>query len=82
VLLTTAAAKSAPNFLLQHTGYFREIVRLSIVNILVMTTAVAVARIADFDVVGFLAAYAGAFVTVAVLYIIVAIRGSLRDAAR
>jgi len=82
VLLATAAAKSAPNFLLQHTGYFREIARLSIVNGLVMTTAVGVAFFAGLGVVGFLTAYAGAFVTVAVLYIIIAIRGPLRDAAR
>jgi O-antigen/teichoic acid export membrane protein len=82
VLLATGAAKSAPNFLLQHTGYFREIARLSMVNVLVMTTAVGVAFVAGLGVVGFLAAYAGAFVTVATLYIIVAIRGPLRYAAR
>ena len=82
VLLATAAAKSAPNFLLQHTGYFREIARLSIFNTLVMTTAVAAAFLAGLGLVGFLAAYAGAFVTVATFYIIVAIRGPLRDAAR
>ncbi len=82
VLLATAAAKSAPNFLLQHTGYFREIARLSLVNILVMTSAVGVAFFAGLGIVGLLAAYAGAFVIVATLYIIVAIRGPLRDAAR
>ncbi len=73
---------AAGYFLLQHTGYFREIARLSIVNVLVMTTSVGVAFFAGFGVVRFLAAYAGAFVTVAVLYIIIAIRGPLRDAAR
>jgi hypothetical protein len=57
----------APNFLLQHTGYFRKIARLSMVNVLVMTAAVGLTFVAGLGVVGFLAVYASAFVTVAAL---------------
>jgi hypothetical protein len=52
------------------------------VNVLVMTTAVGLAFRAGLGVVGFLPAYEGAFVIVATLYFIIAIRGRLRDAAR
>jgi O-antigen/teichoic acid export membrane protein len=82
VLLLTAAAKSAPNFLLQHTGYFRDIARLSIVNVMMMTGAVGIGLIAHLDLVGLLEVYAAAFVGVAALYIVFAIRGPIRDAAR
>lgn len=82
LLLLIAAAKSAPNFLLQHTGYFRAIARLSVVNILVMTAAVGFGLLAHLDLIGLLAVYTGAFVVIAALYIVLAIRGPLRDAAR
>jgi hypothetical protein len=82
VLLATAAVKSAPNFLLQHTGYFRDIARLSIFNIALMTTAVATGLVLHTDVVGFLALYAGTFVVVAALYVTLAVRGPLRDVAK
>lgn len=51
------------------------------VNVLVMTTAFSLAFLAGLGVVGFLAAYEGAFVIVATLYIIIAIGVPLRDAA-
>jgi O-antigen/teichoic acid export membrane protein len=82
VLLVVAAAKSAPNFLLQHTGYFRELARLSIVNTLVMTAAVGIGLLARLDLIGLLTVYAGTFIVVAALYIATALRGPLRDAAR
>jgi hypothetical protein len=82
VLLATAAIESAPNFLLQHTGYFRTIARLSIVNTVVMTAAVATGFLLHRDVVGFLAFYAGTFVVVVALYVALAVRGPLRDAAQ
>jgi hypothetical protein len=82
VLLTTAAIKSAPNFLLQHTGYFRVIARLSLFNTALMTAAVVTGFLLHADVVGFLALYAGTFVVVAALYVALAVRGPLRDAAR
>jgi hypothetical protein len=82
VLLTTAAIKSAPNFLLQHTGYFRTIARLAIFNVALMTAAVITGLLLHADVVGFLALYAGTFVVVAMLYVMLAVRGPLRDAAK
>ncbi|HET7806591.1 MAG TPA: hypothetical protein VFL53_20315 [Pseudolabrys sp.] len=82
VLLATAAIKSAPNFLLQHTGYFRTIARLSIFNIALMTAAIATGLLLHADVVGFLALYAGTFVVVAALYVTLAVRGPLRDTAK
>jgi len=82
VLLATAAIKSAPNFLLQHTGYFRVIARLSLFNIVLMTAAVTTGFLLHVDVVGFLALYAGTFVVVAVFYAALAARGPLRDAAK
>ncbi len=39
VLLAAGDAKSAPGFLLQHTGYFKELSRISIINALMMTAA-------------------------------------------
>lgn len=80
VLLAIGAIKSAPNFLLQHTGYFREIARITIVNVLVMTTAVALGVVAHLDVVGLLAVYAGVFVLNAALYVGFALRGPIREA--
>lgn len=82
VLLATAAAKSAPNFLLQHTGYFRELARLALVNVAMMTGAIGIGVYAGAGIVQLLSIYAGVFVAVAVLYIVVAIRGPLRDVHR
>jgi len=86
VLLATAAAKSAPNFLLQHTRYFRDIARLSIFNTVLMTAAVVVGLALHTDVVGFLALYAATFVVVAALYVKLALcrplRGPVRDVAK
>ncbi len=82
VLLATAAIKSAPNFLLQHTGYFRAIARLSIFNTLLMTTAIGAGLLLHFDVVGLLALYAGVFAIVAVLYVILALRGPMKEVAQ
>jgi hypothetical protein len=82
VLLATAAIKSAPNFLLQHTGYFRTIARLSIFNTAVMTVAVGAGLVLRADVVGLLALYAATFVIVSALYVTLAVRGPLRDGAK
>jgi len=82
VLLATAAIKSAPNFLLQHTGYFRVIARLSVFNATLMTAAVTTGLLLHADVVGFLVLYAGTFVVVAALYVTLAVRGPLRDMAK
>jgi O-antigen/teichoic acid export membrane protein len=80
VLLVAAAVKSAPNFLMQHTGYFREIARLSVFNVGLMTAAMSAGALHHLGVVGFLALYAGVFAVVAILYAAIALRGPLRDA--
>jgi hypothetical protein len=79
VLLAAGAIKTAPNFLLQYTGYFRTIAWLSIVNVVVMTAAVAIGLALHLDVIGLLTVYAGVFVMAAALYIGFALRGPIRD---
>ena len=80
VLLAAGVAKSAPNILMQHTGYFREIARLSMINATVMTLAVGIGVLVHLDVIGLLALYACAFVVSALLYLGFAWRGPIRDA--
>lgn len=80
VLLATAAAKQVPNFLLQYTGYFRDIARLSLLNALLMTAALGTGVYVGIGLVGLLAIYASVFAAVTVFYIVLAIRGPLRDA--
>ena len=80
VLLGVAVAKSAPNFLLQHTGYFPAIARLAAMNAVVMTGAIAIALAFDLGLVWLFALYAAAFVTAAALYLGAAFRGPIQDA--
>jgi O-antigen/teichoic acid export membrane protein len=80
VLLGVAVAKSAPNFLLQHTGYFGAIARLAGMNAIVMTGAIAVALGFDLGLVWLFALYAAAFVTAAAFYLVAVFRGPIQDA--
>jgi O-antigen/teichoic acid export membrane protein len=80
VLLGVAVAKSAPNFLLQHTGYFGAIARLAGLNAMVMTGAIAIALLFDLGLVWLFALYAAAFVTAAGFYLVAAFRGPIQDA--
>lgn len=80
VLLVGAIAKAPPNFLLQHTGYFREVALLSGFNIAAMTLAIGAGIAAGFDISGLLTIYAGVILIGSALYMIVAIRGPIRDA--
>ncbi len=80
VLLGVAIAKSAPNFLLQHTGYFGAIARLAGMNALVMTGAIAIALAFDLGLIWLFALYAAAFVTAAAFYLGAAFRGPLQEA--
>jgi hypothetical protein len=79
-LLLAGVLKSAPNFLLQYTGYFKEIARLSVTNVSLMTLAVGGGIWLQDSVVGLLALYAGVFVIVGVLYLTQAALGPIRDA--
>lgn len=80
VFMTAGVMKTAPNFLLQYTGYFKAIARLSIVNAIVVTTAMLAGLLSHVDMVGLLRLYAGAFIIIALLYLGVAVRGPIRDA--
>jgi O-antigen/teichoic acid export membrane protein len=80
VLLAAAAARTACNYLLQHTGFFKEISRLSIIISIAMTAAVLIAAVARLDIIGFLAVYAVIHAGSALLYVIAAIRGPIRIA--
>ena len=80
VLLGVAVAKSAPNFLLQHTGYFPAIAWLAGMNALVMTGAIAIALLLDLGLVWLFALYAAAFVTAAAFYLVAAFRGPIQGA--
>jgi hypothetical protein len=78
VLLAAGVVKTAPAFLLQYTGHFREIARLSVINSLLMTAGIGIGLIAHLDVVGLLAVYAGVFMIAGLLYCGVAIGGPIR----
>jgi O-antigen/teichoic acid export membrane protein len=80
VLLGVAVAKSGPNFLLQHTGYFAAIARLAGMNAVVMTGAIAIALLFDLGLVWLFALYAAAFVSAAAFYLVAAFRGPIQDA--
>lgn len=79
VLMTAGVIKTAPNFLLQYTGYFKAIARLSIVNAIIVTTAMLAGLLGHVDIVGLLKLYAGAFIVIALLYLGVAASGPIRD---
>lgn len=80
LLMAAGVMKTAPNFLLQYTGYFKEIARLSIVNALLMTAAIGVGSLARVSIVGLLMLYAAAYAIIALFYLAVAWRGPIRDA--
>jgi hypothetical protein len=80
VLLVAAVARTSCNFLLQHTGFFNEISRLSIVVSIAMTAAAAVGVFAHLDIVGFLELYAAVYAGSALLYLLTAISGPIRTA--
>jgi hypothetical protein len=77
ILLAAGAIKTAPGFLLQYTGHFKETAMLSLANVALMTTGMLLAVVGGFDVVGFVGIYAAVFVLAAVLYLGAALRGPL-----
>ncbi len=79
-LLAAGVIKTAPAFLLQYTGHFREIARLSVGNALLMTAGIGFGLAAHLDVAGLLAVYAGVFVVAGLLYLVCAMRGPIRTA--
>ena len=81
VLLAAGVIKTAPAFLLEYTGYFKEVAWLSVANVALMTVAMAAGLILRTDMIGLLAIYAGVFVIAGVLYAGAAWRGPIRAAS-
>ena len=79
VLLTAGVIKTAPAFLLEHTGYFKEVAWLSVANVAIMTIGMGAGLVLHFDMIGLLAIYAGVFVIAGLLYAGAAIRGPIRS---
>jgi hypothetical protein len=80
VLLTAGVIKTAPAFLLEHTGYFKEVAWLSVANVVIMTIGMGAGLALHFDMIGLLAIYAGVFVIAGLLYAGAAIRGPIHSA--
>jgi hypothetical protein len=78
VLLLANLAQTVANFLLVHTGFFREIARLATIVTAAMIAATALALLARLDFIGFLQTYAAVYVVSAALYVILAIKGPIR----
>jgi O-antigen/teichoic acid export membrane protein len=81
VLLMANLVQMVSQSLLLHTGYFREIGRISATVAVAMIVATAWSVAAKFDIVGFLAAYAAVYSAGALYTAIAAVRGPVRAAA-
>jgi O-antigen/teichoic acid export membrane protein len=81
VLLMANLVQMVSQSLLLHTGYFREIGRISAAVAVAMMAATAWSVAAKFDIVGFLAAYAAVYTAGALYTAIAAVRGPVRAAA-
>jgi hypothetical protein len=77
VLLAAGVVKTAPAFLLEYTGYFKEVAWLSVVNVALMTLAMVAALVLRLDMIGLLAVYASVFVVAGALYALAAWRGPI-----
>jgi O-antigen/teichoic acid export membrane protein len=81
VLLSANLVQMVAQSLLLHTGYFRELGRISAAVAAAMIAATAWSVAAEFDIVGFLAAYAAVYTAGALAMAIAALRGPVRAAA-
>jgi O-antigen/teichoic acid export membrane protein len=77
VLLVANQVQTVSNFLLVHTGFFRQIANLSVVVSLMMTAGTILALALRLDLTGFLQVYTAVYVGSALLYLWLAIRGPL-----
>ncbi len=80
VMLLANLAQNVASNLLLHTGFFREIARLSTVLVILMTAMTAGVVLAGLDIVGFIGGYATVYVAGATLYIYT-VRKPFRHAA-
>jgi O-antigen/teichoic acid export membrane protein len=69
VLLLANLVQNVASNLLLHTGFFREIARLSTTVVILMTAMTATVALAGLDIVGFIGGYAAVYVAGAALYI-------------
>ncbi len=79
-LLLAGLVQTVAQSLLQHTGFFREIARIGIAIAAAMVAATVVSVLAQFDIVGFLTAYAVVFASGVLYYIVAIVRGPIRAA--
>jgi O-antigen/teichoic acid export membrane protein len=77
VLLVAGVIKTAPAFLLEYTGYFKDVAWLSVANVVLMTIAIGAGLVLHLDMIGLLAVYAAVFVIAALLYAGAAWRGPI-----
>jgi O-antigen/teichoic acid export membrane protein len=80
VLVFANLVQTVSNFLLVHTGFFKEIARLAAAMVLAMTAATAVAFAARLDIIGFLEVYSAVYVGGALLHVLLVIQGPFRTA--
>lgn len=77
VLLVANLIQTVSNFVLVHTGFFRQIANLSLVVSAAMTVGTVVALLLKLDLIGFLQVYTAIYVASALLYLWLAIRWPL-----
>jgi O-antigen/teichoic acid export membrane protein len=80
VLVFANLVQTVSNFLLVHTGFFKEIARLAAAMVVAMTAATAVAFAARLDIIGFLEVYSAVYVGGALLHVLLVIQGPFRTA--
>jgi len=81
VMVLANVAQIVSESLLQHTGFFRHLAWIGAAVAAMMVVATAISLAANFDIVGFLGAYAAAFTAGAILSVAAAVRGPFRSAA-
>jgi hypothetical protein len=82
VLVFANLVQTVSNFLLVHTGFFKEIARLAAVMVVAMTAATAAAFAVRLDIIGFLEVYTVVYVGGALLHVLLVIRGPFRTAGQ
>lgn len=80
VLLIANLAQTVSNFLLVHTGFFREIARLATFVTIAMTLAAGAALLTGMSFIGFLQVYTAIYVASAAAYVALAVTGPVRCA--
>ena len=80
-LSAVAVVRMACNFLLQYTGFFREISQLSIIMCIITTVATGAGLLWRLDIVELLEIYTAVYAVSMLLYVVAAVGGPIRAAA-